>query len=300
MLVERVRTGRGRVALAALVMGLIVIGGAWTLRAQDDANLVARVNGEAITKDELFDMMFQYVGQQVLDELILIRLVEQEASARGVAVSDEEVQAELDAFAARVGGLGQLEFLLMQQGMTVEQLSEQLRVNLTIRALIAPEIEVTDEEVRRFFDENPERFAQQEMVRARHILVDTRDEAESLREQLLAGADFGELAREHSTDPGSAPAGGELGWFGRGVMVAPFEEAAFALAVGEISEPVQTAFGFHLILVEERAEAEEAVFNDEVAATIRQGLTDQKVEQRWGPWLQALRMGADVQVFIGD
>ncbi len=188
----------------------------------------------------------------------------------------------------------------MQQGMTVEQLSEQLRVNLTIRALIAPEIEVTDEEVRRFFDENPERFAQQEMVRARHILVDTRDEAESLREQLLAGADFGELAREHSTDPGSAPAGGELGWFGRGVMVAPFEEAAFALAVGGISEPVETAFGFHLILVEERAEAEEAVFNDEVAATIRQGLTDQKVEQRWGPWLQALRMGADVEVFIGD
>ena len=168
-------------------------------------------------------------------------------------------------------------------------------MNLTIRALIAPEIEVTDQEVRRFFDENPERFAQQEMVRARHILVDTRDEAESLREQLLAGGTSASW-RGDTTDPGSAPAGGELGWFGRGVMVAPFEEAAFALAVGEISEPMQTAFGFHLILVEERAEAEEAVFNDEVAATIRQGLTDQKVEQRWGPWLQALRMGADVQV----
>ena len=126
MLVERVRTGRGRVALATVVMGLIVIGGAWTLRAQDDANLVARVNGEAITKDELFDMMFQYVGQQVLDELILIRLVEQEASAGGVAVSDEEVQAELDAFAAR-GRPGAAGVLLMQQGMTVEQLSEQLR-----------------------------------------------------------------------------------------------------------------------------------------------------------------------------
>lgn len=300
VIAERVRSGRLRFVLAALVIALMLAGGAWTLRAQDAAGVVARVNGEVITKDELFDAMYEYIGPQVLDEMIIIRLTQQEAARRGIGVTDADIEAELDAWAVQVGGRSNLELLLMQQGMTVEQLAEQLRINLTIRALIASEIVVTDEEVRQVFDANPAQFARQEMVRARHILVDTREQAEALRAQILDGADFAQLAREHSTDPGSGPNGGDLGWFGRGVMVAPFEEAAFALPVGRVSEPVETAFGFHLILVEERQEAEEPAFTDEVAELIRTALVDQKVEQRWGPWLQALRTGADVEIYIGD
>lgn len=300
VIAERVRSGRLRFVLAALVIALMLAGGAWTLRAQDAAGVVARVNGEVITKDELFDAMYEYIGPQVLDEMIIIRLTQQEAARRGIGVTDADIEAELDAWAVQVGGRANLELLLMQQGMTVEQLAEQLRINLTIRALIASEIGVTDEEVRQVFDANPAQFARQEMVRARHILVDTREQAEALRAQILDGADFAQLAREHSTDPGSGPNGGDLGWFGRGVMVAPFEEAAFALPVGRVSEPVETAFGFHLILVEERQEAEEPAFTDEVAELIRTALVDQKVEQRWGPWLQALRTGADVEIYIGD
>lgn len=300
VIAERVRNGRLRFVLAALVIALMLAGGAWTLRAQDAAGVVARVNGEVITKDELFDAMYEYIGPQVLDEMIIIRLTQQEAARRGIGVTDADIEAELDAWAVQVGGRANLELLLMQQGMTVEQLAEQLRINLTIRALIASEIGVTDEEVRQVFDANPAQFARQEMVRARHILVDTREQAEALRAQILDGADFAQLAREHSTDPGSGPNGGDLGWFGRGVMVAPFEEAAFALPVGRVSEPVETAFGFHLILVEERQEAEEPAFTDEVAELIRTALVDQKVEQRWGPWLQALRTGADVEIYIGD
>src|SRR5690606_5907415 len=300
VIAERVRSGRLRFVLAALVIALMLAGGAWTLRAQDAAGVVARVNGEVITKDELFDAMYEYIGPQVLDEMIIIRLTQQEAARRGIGVTDADIEAELDAWAVQVGGRANLELLLMQQGMTVEQLAEQLRINLTIRALIASEIVVTDEEVRQVFDANPAQFARQEMVRARHILVDTREQAEALRAQILDGADFAQLAREHSTDPGSGPNGGDLGWFGRGVMVAPFEEAAFALPVGRVSEPVETAFGFHLILVEERQEAEEPAFTDEVAELIRTALVDQKVEQRWGPWLQALRTGADVEIYIGD
>lgn len=299
-LVERLRTGGARTALAAVIIGLLIVGGAWTLRAQGDGHVIARVNGDAITKEDLYDAMFQHVGRQVLDELILIRLVEQEADARGITVAQADVDAELDTIAAQVGGIEQLQFLLMQQGTDMDQLAEQIHRNLMIRALIEPEVEVTDEEVRQFFDENSDLFAQEEMVRARHILVDTREEAEALRKQLLDGADFAELAREHSTDRGSGQQGGDLGWFGRGRMVAPFEQAAFALSVGEISEPVESNFGFHLIKVEERTEAEDAVFNDEVAALIRQGLTDEKVQQHLGPWLQALRIGADVEVFLGD
>lgn len=299
-LVERLRTGGSRTVVAALIIGLLVIGGAWTLRAQSDADVVARVNGEVITKDDLYDAMFSQIGRQMLDELILIRLVEQEADARGVSVAQEDVDAEVERLAAQVGGFGQLEFLLMQQGYDLDQLADEIRFNLTMRALIVPGIEVTDEEVKQFFDENTELFAQEEMVRARHILVDSREEAEALRKQLEEGADFAELAREHSTDRGSGAQGGDLGWFGRGRMVAPFEQAAFTLEVGELSEPVETTYGFHLIKVEERVEAADAVFDDEVAALIREGLTDEKVQQQLGPWLQTLRSKADIEVLVGD
>lgn len=299
-LVERLRTGGARTALAALVIGLLVVGGAWTLRAQADADVVARVNGEAITKDDLYDLMFQYVGPQVLDELILVRLVEQEADAQGVAVTQEDVDAEIEVIAAQLGGMEQLEFILMQQGATIDRLARDIERNVMIHRLIAPQVTVTDEEVRQFFDENEELFAQPEQVRARHILVDTREEAEELRQQLLDGADFAGLARAHSKDPGSGAAGGELGWFGRGVMVAPFEQAAFALAVGDISEPVQSSFGYHLIKVEDRVEAQEAVFDDEIAGRIRDALVEEKVQEQLGPWLQALRIGADVEILIDN
>lgn len=293
--VERLGTRSVRTALVALA-AVLVIGGVWTLWAQDEGEIVARVNGEAITKAELYDMMYQYVGPRVLDELILIRLVEQEAAAQGVTVPGEEIDAEVEAIAQQVGGTQQLELILSQQGAGLEQLRDEIRRTLLIRALLEPQIEVTDEEVRAFFEENADLFAQREMVRARHILVSTKEQAEELRRQLLDGADFATLAREHSSDAGSAARGGDLGWFGRGVMVAPFEEAAFSLKVGEISEPVQSSFGYHLIKVEERAEAKPAEFNDQVAATIRELLAEEKMQQQLGTWLQSLRLQADVEI----
>ena len=298
-LTELMRSTRARLVLVALVAGVILIGGAWTLRAQDGADVVARVNGEAITKDELFDMMYQYVGPQALDELILVRLVEQEAAARGVAVPQDDIDAEVSAIAAQVGGMEQLQFVLAQQGATMDRLMGDIERTLLIRALLAPNVEVTDEEVRTFFDSNSHLFAQQEMVRARHILVKTEDEAKALRQQLVDGADFAELAQQHSTDTGSAARGGDLGWFGRGVMVEPFEKAAFALEVGEISEPVETSFGYHLILVEEKEQAKEAELTDDIAATIRNALIDEQIQQQLGTWLQTLRIQADVEVLIG-
>jgi parvulin-like peptidyl-prolyl isomerase len=93
-----------------------------------------------------------------------------------------------------------------------------------------------------------------EQVLARHILVDTPEEAQEIYERLQAGADFAELARTRSKDTGSGANGGDLGWFGRGAMVGEFEDAAFSLEVGEISEPVQTEFGYHIIQVIARQE----------------------------------------------
>ena len=131
------------------------------------------------------------------------------------------------------------------------------------------EISPTEEEIRDYYEANEEEFNKGKEVHARHILLRTASDAdeetlakvkakaEELFSQLKAGADFSELAKENSEDPGSAPEGGDLGFFTKGRMVPEFEEAAFSLAEGEISEPVKTQFGYHLIKVEEiREEAD--------------------------------------------
>jgi peptidyl-prolyl cis-trans isomerase D len=129
------------------------------------------------------------------------------------------------------------------------------------------EVEVTDEEARSYYDDNLGEFRREERVKARHILIKVPDkpaesdwekaraEAESLLKKIKEGADFAELAKEFSQDPGSKGKGGELGFFSRGQMVKPFEDAAFALEPGEVSEPVRTKFGYHIIKVEEKQEA---------------------------------------------
>ncbi|HEY8495770.1 MAG TPA: peptidylprolyl isomerase [Limnochordales bacterium] len=298
-LMERLRAGTNRTVVALLLAAVLVAGGAVTLLAQSQDDVVAWVNGEPITRDELYEEMVRYVGTQVLDEMILIKLVRQEAAQRGVQVSDDDVAAELATIEEDVGGPEQLQSVLQMYNMTYDDLKQQVTLNLLLRALVGPEIEVTEDEIRSYFDENRERLGQPEQVRARHILVETEEQAKELKERLAAGEDFAALAKEHSIDRGSAARGGDLGWFGRGAMVAPFEEAAFSLKPGEISDPVRTSFGYHLILVEERREAREAVLDEETRSAIEDQLRAEKLSQRIPEWLNELRSNADVEIRLG-
>lgn len=298
-LVETLRARTNRTVLAVVLAAVMVAGAGVTLLAQGDSNVVAWVNGEPITRDELYDEMVRQVGQQVLDELILIRLVYQAAADQGVSVDPDALAEEVAAIEADVGGPDQLAFLLQMYNMTREELERQISLNMLVRAVLEPDIQVTEDEVRSWFDENRDRLRQDEQVRARHILVETEEEALELRERLLAGEDFAALAREHSTDVGSALRGGDLGWFGRGVMVEPFEAAAFSLEPGEISEPVQSQYGYHLILVEDRQEAREAKLDDTLRSSIEEELREEKLSLRIPAWLEELRNAAEIEVLLG-
>ena len=128
--------------------------------------------------------------------------------------------------------------------------------------------------------------ATDEQVWARHILVETEEEANSIYERLQNGEDFAELAKELSSDTGSGANGGDLGWFGRGAMVAPFEEAAFSLEIGEISEPVKSDFGYHIIQVLGHQE-------NPLNAT----QFEQKKETEFTDWLTAFREDADITTY---
>lgn len=163
---------------------------------------------------------------------------------------------------------------------------------------------ITDEELRREYAEQGPGLR----IRARHILLTypegaeeaTRDSvrelAEELAERARAGDDFETMAREHSQDPGSAQSGGDLGWFQRGRMVQPFEEAAFALETGEVSDVVETPFGLHIIKVEER---ETTAWDEERGAEFRQQLLNQRRQASLDEYVESLRGPANVEIESG-
>lgn len=130
---------------------------------------------------------------------------------------------------------------------------------------------VTEEAVRAKYDEYVAAFVPSEEIRASHILVETKEEADAIKAELDGGADFATLAKEKSIDPGAA-SGGDLGFFGKGMMVAPFEEAAFAMTeIGQISDPVQSQFGFHIIKLEEKRQSAPPTI-EQVGAQLQQQL----------------------------
>lgn len=260
-----------------------------------DSDVVAIVNGDPITKAQLYDAMYQQVGAQMVDDLITRRLIEQEAKRRGVTVSAADLDAEIDDLADLYGGRESLEAILNQSGSSVEALRQNLHVNLLVQRMLEPDIEITDEDVRNYFDEHNDDFIEPEQVHARHILVEGREQAEELKQQLDNGADFAELAKEHSTDPGSKDKGGDLGWFDSSTMTPAFSDAAFAAEVGTVVGPVETSFGFHLIEVLDQ-KAERRLTFEEAEERIRKILLEQGVQEKIGPWLNDLRANAEIEL----
>lgn len=119
---------------------------------------------------------------------------------------------------------------------------------------------VTEGDAKKLYDQQVKLLKPEQEVKARHILVESEDKAKEIAEKIVHGADFAQMAKEHSMDPGTKDDGGSLGYFGRGQMVPQFEEAAFKLDTGDVSDPVQTQFGWHLIQVEDRRERQPPEF----------------------------------------
>lgn len=294
------------IIIAALVVVVAIIAFVWPQLGGKNANsaggpglpdgddVVAVVNGTEITKNDLYQAMFERYGEQAIDQLITEILIEQEAERHNIQVGDDEIEAEIDAMAGQYGGRETLEMLLSQSGSSLEAFKRDIRLNLYVERILADEIEVTDDEVREYYENNQDLYEQEEQIKARHILVEDSALARELLTQLRNGADFAELAEKHSTDTVSAANGGDLGWFPRGQMVEPFEEAAFSAEIGEIVGPVETEHGYHLIEVLDHREAGVQPF-DEVEDEIRESLRAQKLQEKALTWLQDIRASADIQ-----
>jgi foldase protein PrsA len=255
------------------------------------AGAVATVNGEPITQLDLYSRMLPAYGAITVDDLIYEKLVDQAAAKAGVAVSAAEVDTELAKVVERVGGQQRFEQALVQNNLTVDGLRQNLSVQVKIRKTLSLGLSVTDADVRAFYDENPARFDRRQ-VHARHILVATEEEARAIKAELDKGADFAALAKAESTEPAARQSGGDLGFFGVGVMVPEFEQVVFGLKVGVVSEPFETAFGWHVAQVLE-AQGTAPDF-EALKAEVREAYIASQVEARVQPWLVELRERAEV------
>lgn len=258
-----------------------------------DSAPVATVNGDKITKHALYERMVEQGGSSVVSRMIDELLLSQEAKRQNVSVSDSDIAAEIAKIKERIGGEERFQMTLLQYGVSEEQLKVDLRFGLLTKKLIMKDVTLSDDELKTFFEEFRFQYQEAEQVQARHILVKTEEEAKAIKSELDGGADFAKMAAEKSEDKGSGAAGGDLGFFGKGDMVPEFEQVAFSLEKGKISEPVKSDFGYHIIQVMDKKAAKDPTF-EEAKARVTEDYTDQKVEDLRQPFMESLRAKANI------
>jgi peptidyl-prolyl cis-trans isomerase C len=248
---------------------------------------------------------------RIRETMINRSLLLQQAQSEGIEASNRLVDKALDEFKSTFPDDNAFQQALTEMEITEEQIQNQFKDGLTIKALIDKEvvqkISVTDAQVRKYYDDNPDTFRRPEQVKASHILIKVPENAseaqkanalaaiEALKVRIDNGENFAVLAQEHSDCP-SKSKGGDLGFFGSEQMVPPFSKAAFDLQPGQVSEVVETRFGYHLIKLTERQEAQTLAFNDvkdEIATRLRQEQERTEIDQ----YIQKLTKEADIQRF---
>lgn len=240
--------------------------------------------------------MSQY-GTSVLDTLISDQIVLQEMDKEKVTVTEEEVAEEMDAYMEQYGGEEAFKEVLDENGVSYDSIEHNIEIYLGSKKLITPGIEITDDEMETYFEENKESFSQAEEIEASHILVEDEDTAKEVKQKLDDGDDFSELAASYSTDDSNKDNGGELGYFGEGEMVEAFEEVAFAMEVDEVSDPVKTDYGYHIIKVTDHKEPKEANYED-AKEEIKEMLIESKLSTEYTEWLNEKYEEYEIKTYI--
>lgn len=194
--------------------------------------------------------MGEIMRQNTLDNLVRFEIYKQDAEEKGIKITDKDVDGEYKKMVDMYGGEEKLQDALKENDLTVDQMKKYMKTNLLMRQYqekMLKELEPTEEELKAYYDKHKDEFKTAE---ASHILVKTKEEAEAIKKELDGGADFAKLAKEKSLDTGSGQNGGSLGQFTPGQMVKEFDEKVFSMKPGEISDPVKTQFGYHIIKLE--------------------------------------------------
>jgi len=310
------------VALLAFIVPAVVLAGCGGNKVP--AGAIAAV-GDGVVTQEQFDEIWkqaeaQYASQEgappfpeegtaqydqlkasIVSYLVQNEIIKEKAAEMDVAVTDKQLQERMDQIVEQVGGQKKLDKLLKEQSVTMAQLEMQLKAQMlqeAVQTKVNDSVKVSEEDAKAYFEnpDNKDQFEVAESVDARHVLVKTKAEAEKVRDLLKADssdANWKKVAKEYSTDPGSKNSGGDLGNFPKGRMVEEFEKVAFGLEPGEISDPVKTQFGYHVIEVTKKTPGSTKTF-EEAREGIEQQLKFEKQATAWEDWLKQAQADADI------
>ena len=319
-----------RVTVIMLLFSALVCSTAASAEKGSTPGPVATVNGTAITR-QAFDREMNMIQQRqaasgqpldrsmlmkwqdkILEGLIERELLYQEIKKAGIKAAPESVDNQLNEIRKRFPDEKTFEKALADMGLSDAELRSRIEKEQAIQTWIETNFfeksTVSEEETKAYYDAHPEMFVQPESVKARHILIkvdqnaaDTekagaRKKIEEIQKKLKEGGDFEALAKELSEDT-SRDRGGDLGYFTKGRMVKPFEEAAFSLPVGQVSPIVETTFGYHLIEVLDR-KPESKTSYEEAKERIQQVVRNEKVRTQLRAHIDDLKAKADIQRFL--
>ena len=289
-----------------------VVNGVVITRAHYDKEL--KVHLERISRQgrQIPDEQLAALKKDVLDGLIEREVLYQQSQNAGIKVDEQKIDEQIASIKQRFGNEENFKKALDSMGLTEAEVRMQIQRGLAIRGLIdqkvASKIVVTEEETKAYYTGNPQFFKQPEQVKASHILIKvepTADDAakaaarkkiEEIQKKLKAGGDFAELAKEYSEGP-TGPRGGDLGYFGRGQMVKPFEDAAFSMQVNEVSNLVETRFGYHLIKVYDQ-KPEKTLAYAEVQNKISERLKREKTQKGAQEYVENLKKDAKIETML--
>ena len=277
------------------VLALLIGGGAGYAIGHSGGKLetqsVASVNGASITKAELYDRMVTDYGPSSLDQLITEKLVDLELKKAGGTVSDADVTAKINQLKDKVGGDDKLNQVLQSNGMTLANLKDNVLFQLKVEKILGKDVKADDATLQKYFQDHTNDFDKRQF-HARHILVKTEAEAKAIKAQLAKGADFATLAKQKSIDSTNKDQGGDLGTFGHGAMEPAFEAATFALKPNEISQPVETQYGWHVIQL--LSVTGEAPTFEASKAEVKEAVISEAVSAQYQTWMQALQATAKI------
>lgn len=288
---------------------LATVNGVKIMQSEVDKKIVGQLEHMKAMGRQPTEAIKENFRRRVVETMIIEQLVSEKIKASNIKVSEQEVKAKIEEIAAQQGmSVEGFYEMVGKQGITAEELKGQIKMGIGGERLLEKEMAktkkaVSEEDAKKFYDENIQRFSQAEQVRASHILIGTTglDEAvkaeakvkiEGLLKRARAGEDFAELAKANSEDPGSKDKGGEY-VFPRGQMVKEFEEAAFSLKPGEVSDVVQTQYGYHIIKLSEKLPAKTGSFED-VKGQVVEMLKDSEKGEFARNYIETLKSEAEI------
>lgn len=321
--------GTNRLIIAAVAICLLT-GPAWADKAASSGKEVASVNGKPISKSQyerdlsvfqkraaqegrqLSDADLTTVKNRILENLIDAEVLYQESQKEGVEVDDQAINEQIETIKKRFSDESAYKKALEGMDVSEKEIRAQIQRGLAINQLldtnVSQKITVNEEESKKYYNNNPNLFKQPEQVKASHILIkvapdaeeskknQARKKIETVQKKVRQGEDFSLLAKANSEGP-TAQRDGDLGYFHRGRMAKPFEDAAFALNVGEVSGIVETQFGYHLIKVTDKKPARTIPYK-EVQPRLEQHLKKEKGKTEIQGYIENLKKSAKIKRFI--